>query len=74
MAKSRSAMLPGRLDVSDFWPRMLTAARIVFEEFHRSRAAERRYDQLLPPWSPAGGAARPAKCLPKSTPVQTFGA
>jgi hypothetical protein len=46
MAISRSASLPGRLDVSDFWPRMPAAARIVFEEFHRSRAAERRYDDL----------------------------
>ncbi len=55
MAKSRSASLPGRLDVADFWPRMLAAARIVSEEFHRSRAAERRYDKLR---------TRPAAALP----------
>jgi hypothetical protein len=58
MAKSRSARLPGRLDVSDFWPRMLAAARIVSEEFDRSRAAERRYHELrtrLAAGLPAGG-------------------
>jgi len=46
MAKSRSARLPGRLDVSDFWPRMLAAAGIISEELVRSRAAECRYDEL----------------------------
>src|SRR5687768_14082698 len=46
MAKSRSARLPGRLDVADFWPRMVAAARCVSEELDRSRAAERHYDAL----------------------------